>query len=446
MPSPGGAVMTGEQYRRHGISGTSGGHLLPARSALGPAPETVVDGRDWGGDVWNTIMGGHAASAGTPEQAARVSAVYFCVSLIAIIMGSLPREFRDADNRIVADNWLTELIDMSPNLLQTGDEFWASLFYRAALAGQAFAEPGNGPMGPEIWPLDPLRTSVEWRSRDFRVTYSDDNGVQRLFSPVDIFWLSGISDACARPLTPWKMAKGSIDFALALESQGRDFFRNGTRLSGVLTSPNELSEPVIERLKDGIRRWKTGGTPVLEQGLDFKEASTNNVDAQMQELIRQRTIELARYWHIPRSFVSEEAGADGNAEQDVLNLVKYVIRPWARRGEQAIAMRLMTPDQRRAMRPKFNLDALMRGDSATQFKNAVLARTAGTHSANDLRTGWFDMPRINEPWADDPRAPLNSNRAADTMSGGKTAPQDANMAARDGREMIAEDLQLEAQS
>jgi len=67
---------------------------------------------------------------------------------------------------------------------------------------------------------------------------------------------------------------------------------------------------------------------------------------------------------------------------------------------------------------------MLRGDSATQWKNAVLARTAGILSVNTIGTQWFGQPRINEDWADDPRAALNSNRAADTATGGETSPAD----------------------
>lgn len=197
------------------------------------------------------------------------------------------------------------------------------------------------------------------------------------------------------------------------------------------------SDPAIAKLKDGVARWRAGKIPVLEQGLDFKDVSSNNSDAQMAELIRQRTLEMARYWHIPKSLVGEEGGAKANHEQEALDFVKYCIRPWARRIEQAVRQRLMTPDQRRLWNFKLNMDGLLRGDSATQFRNAVLARTAGTHSINDIRE-WFGLPRIDEAWADDPREPLNSNRAADMTTGGQTAPQDRQDADAGIRQRLAQ--------
>lgn len=384
-------------------------------------PESVAETRMFGDDFWSGLS--NLATADRAEEAAKVSAVFYCCSLIAIIVGSLAREFQGADGRHDPDMPLNNLLNEAPNLLQTGDEFWASLAYRAALSGAAYAEPVNTAGGLQIWPLDPLRYTVDWEDRSFTLDYLPAGGARRIFGPLNLFWFAGLADSTSRPLTPWKMAKGSIDFALALERQGREFFSNGARLGGLLTTDQELSSQAIDKLKGAVGRWRAGAIPVLEQGLNFKDVSSNNSDSQMAELIRQRTLEMARYWHIPKSLVGEDSGGKATHEQEALDFVKYCIRPWARRIEQAVRQRLMTPDQRQRWRFKLNLDAMLRGDSATQFRNAVLARTAGTHSINDVKE-WFDMPRIEEPWADDPREPLNSNRAADSMTGGATSPQD----------------------
>lgn len=249
--------------------------------------------------------------------------------------------------------------------------------------------------------------------------------VYRRLLPQQLFWFTGISDGGMRPLVPWKQAKGAIDFQLALEVGARAFFRNDRRPSGVLSTEQTLTDGSASRLKDGVERWKRGGTPVLEAGVKYLPVGTSNVDSQLVELIKQRTLEMGRYWRIPRSIIGDEGGNAGNNEQDTRGFVNFALRPLTRRIEQAITVRLLPPSLRaQRVRAKFNLDSMLRGDAATQWKNAVLARTASVLSTNELRVGWFGQARIEEDWADDPRTPLNSNRAADTMSGGETAPQD----------------------
>lgn len=392
-------------------------------AATAEAPRNVTDGRWWGGEEWAALVS-TAGEANVAETAARVSAVYFCVSLIAEAVGSLQAGFVDQAKRAVSIP-LAEVIGLEPNPLMTSAEFWAAMTFTAALRGQAFAEPTVGFDNVEIWPLDPRGVSVDWKDRSFTVDYTAD-GIRRRFVPQQLFWFSGLSEATARPLVPWKMAKGAIDFQLALEMGARSFFKNNLRLSGVLSTSSTLKPEALERIKAGVAQWKNGGIPVLEQGLEFKDTQGTNTDAQTAELIKQRTMELARYWRIPRSMISEDGGTAASQEQEALAFVKYTIRPWVRRIEQAISVRLLPPDMKVAgIRARFNLDSLLRGDSSTQFRNAVLARTAGTHSIDELRTSWFELPAYETDWSTDPRAPLNSNRAADTVSGGQTAPQDS---------------------
>lgn len=417
MPSP-------DDYRRSSAGfNTSHGHFATGPVTGRPEPSNVMDGRFFGDDTWTSLVAALPMEANTAETAARVAAVFFCVSIIAEAVGSLSLEFKD-DNGPRNDFPLANVLAYEPNHLQTGAEFWASMAFAAALRGEAFAEPTVGFDGLEIWALSPLRTTANWGERSLTVQYASETGLRTLL-PQQLFWFTGISDGGLRPLVPWKQAKGAIDFQLALEVGARSFFRNDRRPAGIVTTDQKLTDESAGRLKEGVERWKRGGTPVFEHGVKYEAISGNNTDEQVVELIKQRTLEMARYWRIPRSMIGDEGGNAGNNEQDTRSFVNWAVRPLTRRIEQAITVRMLPPDLRaEGVRAKFNLDSMLRGDSATQWRNAVLARTASILSANELRTGWFGQARIEEAWADDPRTALNSNRAADTATGGQTAPQD----------------------
>ncbi len=388
-----------------------------------PAPSNVTDGRFFGDEDWAAFGGALPAEANTAETAARVAAVFFCVSIIAEAVGSLSLEFKD-DNGPRDDFPLANVLAYEPNHLQTGAEFWAAMAFCAVLRGEAFAEPTVSFDGLEVWPLHPLRTTSEWGERSLVVHYQSETGPRRLL-PQELFWFTGIADGGLRPLTPWKQAKGAIDFQLALEVGSRAFFRNDRRPSGIVTTEQKLTDESAARISEGVQKWKRGGTPVFEQGLKYDAVGSSNTDAQLVELFRQRTLEMARYWRIPRSMIADEGGNAGNNEQDTRSFVNWALRPLTRRIEQGITVRMLPPDLRaQKVRAKFNLDSMLRGDAATQWKNAVLARTASVMSVDELRTGWFGLAPLGVGWSQDARAPLNSNRAADTLTGGETAPQD----------------------
>jgi HK97 family phage portal protein len=401
---------------------TSEGHYAVAPVPGRPAPSNVTDGRFFGDEVWN-IISGQTTEANTAETAARVAAVFFCTSIIAEAVGSMGLDFRD-DRGPRNDFPLANTLAYEPNPLQTGAEFWAAMAFCAVLRGEAFAEPTVGYDGVEVWLLDPLRTTSQWGERSMSVLYQTGTTTRRLL-PQQLFWFTTLSDGRLQPMVPWKQAKGAIDFQLALEVGARAYFKNDRRPSGIVTTGQKLTNEAHDRLKEGVNAWKRGGTPVFEQGVDYKPVASSNKDAELVDLFKQRTLELARYWRIPRSMVSDDGGNAGNNEQDTRSFVNWAVRPLTRRIEQAITVRMLPPDIRAAgVRAKFNLDSMLRGDAATQWKNAVLARTGSIMSIDEIRAGWFGLAPLNEDWSRDPRAALNSNRAADTATGGETAPQD----------------------
>lgn len=411
--------MTGDQYRRNGISAQPS---APARMAARPEPSNVTDGRWFGDEVW--AISSDALAVATVDDAAKISAVNFCSGLIAESVGSLSFDMFEGDSP-ARDFDMADVIAYAPNSLQTGSEFWASMTYAAVMTGRAFAEPVLNGDRVEIWPLPPGSYQDDWRHRSLTVTYVPDTiGAVRTLGPAQLFWFTDLARGGLEPITPWKMAKHSMDFALALEVQGRTFFREGRKLAGVLTTDYELSDEAHERLSRGVTRWKNGGTPILEKGLKYSPAASTHSDSQFVELIAQRTIELARFWRIPLSMISEAGAGKSNSEQQAGDYVKYRIRPLARRIEQAINVRLLTVDQRRRYSARINLDSLLRGDSSTQVKNGLIIRNMSAGSVNDIRTRILGWPRIAESWADDPREPLNSNRAADTQTGGETSPHE----------------------
>jgi len=380
-----------------------------------------------GSQGWDEVAPQNRIKCGNAETAAKVSAVFYCVSIIAETVGSLPFEIKSTTGD--ENHPWSEVLAYRPNPLQTGVEFWSQMAFTALLRGIVYAEPvfSNGEL--ELWHLNPLQVQEKHEERKFGIEYQCDGGTSRLLGPADVFWFAGLGGTTLAPIVPWEQAKSSAEFAIALEEQGKNFFKNAARPSGFLTSDVDLSDAARERISKAFSSsfgsaLNAGKTPILER-LKWVSPSQSNTDSQYIELCRKQVIELARYWRIPISMISDSAGKS-NQEQEALQYVKYTIRPLVKRIEQAIYTRLMTPDMRGQFKAKFNLDGLLRGDSTTQWRNAVLARTASVMSRNDIATHWFGLPKIDEDWADDPREPLNSNRAADTFTGGQTAPQDQN--------------------
>jgi len=406
-----------------------GGLVSRMASGLGvPAPGDVDrnahDDRYFGGAYLTD------GSPVTAENVVMASAVFPIVGLIAETFASLSLDFVRVDGTPKGDEFpLAEVICETPNPLMTAPEFWGTFAFNMVLRGRAYAEPVfNGPDDLEIWPLSPVRLVEQHTERRFGVDYWYDDGSGRSFRAGELLSGAGLSTDGVYAVVPWRAARTAIDMANILEAFGKNFFRNGARPSGVLSTDNELSDEAADRLKAQFNGnfagvLNAGKVPLLEAGLKYQSITSNNTDSQYAELKDRALKDIARNWHVPLAMIG--LGDDTKTdEQQSARFVKYTMRPLAGRVEKAIRRDLMTPAQRQIWKPRFNMDAMLRGDSATQWRNAVLARTASLASVDELRVNWFDLPKIGEAWSQDPREPLNSNRAADTMSGGMTAPQD----------------------
>lgn len=393
-------------------------------SAIAPPSRDVTDDRYFGDQ-------GAAGGPRTAESVMMATAVFPIVGTIAEIIGSFPLDFprRKGVDASAGDYPLAETLAERPNPIDTAPDFWGTFAFNAILRGRAYAEPvWHSREDLEVWTLSPGRLVELHEERKFGLDYFYEDGRSRHFSHGQLLSGTGISADGVFAVAPWRTARAAIDMDNTLEAFGRNFFRNGARPTGVLSTSQSLSEDALNRLKAQFSGnfagvMNAGKVPILEADLKYLPIDNNNTDSQYIELHQKAQRQIAANWRFPMFLLNE--GEDAKSEeQQSGRFEKYTVGPWTNRLERAIARDLMTPEQRRLWRPRFNMASLLRPDSTTQWRNAVLARTASIASVNTLREGWFDLPKIDEDWADDAREPLNSNRAADTMSGGMTAPQD----------------------
>jgi hypothetical protein len=165
-------LASSEGYR---VRGFGGGEVVPLQSAERPAPSNVTDGRFFGDELYAELF--LPTTAATADAAAKLSAVHFCLSLIAEAGGNCPLDVTE-DGKPVESPFV-DALSYAPNPMQTAAEFWPSMLFRAALGGCAFAEPVIEGDEVYLWPLHPDRQAVEWRERGFTLQYTYQNGQTR---------------------------------------------------------------------------------------------------------------------------------------------------------------------------------------------------------------------------------------------------------------------------
>ena len=111
-----------------------------------------------------------------------------------------------------------------------------------------------------------------------------------------------------------RVAYNSLKFEETLVSTG------GNK-KGFIKSPRKLSQAAIDALKDAWRNLYSNNTEsvvILNEGLDFQEASNTSVEMQLNENKKTNGDEICKVMGIPPSLLNGNAG-----EQDEKNFIKY---------------------------------------------------------------------------------------------------------------------------
>lgn len=363
---------------------------------IGPPRDPVVAA--WFGQGSQSASGMNV----TPDNALRVTAVYRAVSLLSQTYASLSPDVHkwlpNGGTVIAFDHPRHRLFAVAPNKWQTPFEWVEMMSGHFALRGRCYSEKiaTGGDAVSQLIPLHPDHVRP-FRAPDGNLAfeYSPLDGPTRIILQSEMCYMHGLTvgEDGITPLSPISVAgREAIGNALATQEHSGRLFANGTRLGGLLKMPGHLADDT--RRKSLLEGWNrafggtqnTGKTALLEDGLEWQALGMTGEDAQIIETMQFSIADISRIFDgIPLHLLSElSRSTNNNIEHQDLGLVKHTIRPGAVRREQALARDLLSPRDRLTYCIKFDLDDLMRGDTA--------ARTA--YNASGLQNGYLNRNEV----------------------------------------------------
>jgi len=392
-------------------AGHAVGGVLSPRAGDTPGP-----GADW----WYQDVGnGGRNQAGvvvSPDVALKASAVYACVKVLAETISTLPlqmyRELGDAGRTPASDHPLDEVIRYQPNAWQTAVEFWEMMILHAALRGAAYAEivPGARGAVDQLKPLHTDRVQVE-QMADGSLRYQVTNpktGQRRTLLQEEVLRIPGMSSDGIRGLRVVDLASEAIGLGMAADAYAARVFSNKLNIGGYLVHPGKLGPEAQKNLIQAlVERFAGIGNfhrpMVLQEGMQFHKATMDAKEAQLLEARKWQIGEVARYWRVPLHMLGVDDQTNrSTVEAQAIDFVKYTLRPWIKKIEQAIRRDLIVA--RTTYSAKYNLEGLLRGDSAARSTYFAAALGASGRAAwmnpNEVRA----IEGLNP--SDDPRANL----------------------------------------
>ena len=314
----------------------------------------------------------------TPAAMLQLSAVWACTRLISETIATLPLnlyERTSAGKRVAVQHPLQMILHDQPNADTTAAVHWEATVAAMLLRGNGRAEKlmvGERLVGLQFLHPDRLSCTRDGQGRkEWR--YTEDTGRQRTIPNNRIWNVPGFSIDGLCGVSVVGYGANVFGSAMAADRAANNTFNKGLQPTTVWKFPTTLrpdqradAREAIETISGAVNAGKPA---ILEAGMDVDTIGINPNDAQLLESRGFSVEEICRWFRVPPFMVghSEKSTSWGTGiEQQMIGFLTFTLAPWLRRIEQAISKDLLSPSERLRYFPKFNVEGLLRADTAAR--------------------------------------------------------------------------------
>lgn len=322
----------------------------------------------------------------TRDQAMNVPAFAACVNKIAETVSTIPvRLYRLVDGKLeaVEDDARVRLLNDDTGDTLDGVQFKRALVrdYLTGKGGYAFIN----------------RTGNQIRS----LHYVRESEVSFLFTSDPIFkdYDIMIQGTKYKPFEFLKVLRNTEDgrsgrsvvdensevLSVAYHSleYEKNLVKTGGNKKGFVKSAKKLAEPAIKALKAAWRRLYQNNTEnvvILNEGLEFQEASNTSVEMQLNENKKTNSDEICKLFDMPPAMIN-----GGATEQDKTNFVQYCLNPILKEIECALNRDLLLESEKGSFYFAADTSELTKGDIEKRFRAYETACKNGFMQIDEIR-------------------------------------------------------------
>lgn len=353
------------------------------------------------GAFWSSWYGTESWSGKnvSPDSAMQLAAWWACVRLISETVATLPvsvyERLQNGSKQSKGDHPLYGLLHDSPNADQTAAEFWEGQLASLCIFGNGYSQKEQD--GNRLVALTPIPS-------EFTNVFRDDSGALRYRFPdrgktielpeEKVFHIRGFGIGGDVGLSPVSYARQTLGIAMAIGEASGKTFAQGMRASGFFTTPTVLTpEQRVQVQKSLVDAYSGHGASskagVLEAGFGWLPSNINPHDAEMLLSWKFSVEEICRWLRVPPVLIGHSAEGQtmwgSGVEQIMLGWLTLGLRPYLSRVEQAIKKRLIRPEERGKIFAEFNVEGLLRADSAGRAALQASNAQNGIRTRNEIR-------------------------------------------------------------
>jgi HK97 family phage portal protein len=198
---------------------------------------------------------------------------------------------------------------------------------------------------------------------------------------------------CDRGISPIGMERNIIGNALAGEKSAGRVYKKGLISTTFLLTDQTLKPEQRKQMGDTLAGFlgsdNAGGVAVLEHGFTPMPISINPKDAQLLEARQYSVEQICRIFGVPPVMIGHAANGTttwgSGIEQLILQFTKTCLTPMLRSIESAVYRDLLDVKTRKTTVVKFNMEGLLRGDSAARASFLSQMVNAGIYTPDEAR-------------------------------------------------------------
>jgi HK97 family phage portal protein len=332
------------------------------------------------------LSAGITAETITKEQALNVPSVSACVGIISDTVAAMPIYLYKAENKKVSvvknDNRVGFLNDDTKDTLD-GFQFKKALVEDYLLNGAGYAY------------INRVRNNVKSIHYVDNRNLSVNMNADPIFKRYDILVNGETYRDFEFIKLPRKTKNGVTGIGIINENNKmlsvaynslvyEDILvKTGGNKKGFLKSLGKLSTDAIKELKlawKNLYKNNDENVVVLNNGLDFQEASNTSVEMQLNENKKTNSAEICKLFIVPPSIL------DGSASDDEYNnWIKICILPILVAIQTALNKDLLLPSEKGSFYFAFDTKELLKGDIEKRFKAYEIATKNGILQIDEVR-------------------------------------------------------------
>lgn len=328
----------------------------------------------------------------TADTTLALSAAYRAMWVLSSSIASLPLNVYEIDGKTVnlsVSHEANILLNRKPHQLYTPYTFKQTMMMHLLLNGNCYIKKKKDVYN-RVTELLILPIS------DVTVFYDEEKEAKyfkyksKEYTSTEIIHIVGMGFDGLVGKSPIAVSRDNIGLSLASQQYGSKVFKNGIFSSGAVEVPGTMKDESYNRFKDSFSQSYGGlqnsGKPmILEGGAKYNQLKLDIQDAMFIEQRKMNVYEIARIYGVPPHILFQlDKSSFNNIESLGIEFVRYTLRAWCEMIESAFNCDLLRTDDFGKREVRFNLDAMLRGDSKSRAEYYKNMFNVGAFSPNEI--------------------------------------------------------------